>query len=99
MQLLQFLGSKIEMLLIAVVIILQLLLIFLVLQRQYRLAPESLSVRQTFQFSKEPVETESLTQENLWESPSPATEDLKLAIAEFKSQYDGEEPWDGDFVL
>jgi hypothetical protein len=99
MQLIELLGSKIETLMLALVIILQLLLIFLVLQRQPQLVPDGLVVPPKSQVSKETVEKESLKQDNLWENPPPATEEMKLTIAEFKSKYNRSEPWDGDFVL
>jgi hypothetical protein len=99
MQLIELLGSNIETLLLALVIILQLLLIFLVLQRQPQLVPEGLVVRRKSQLSKETEEKESPRSENLWDNPPPATEEMKLTIAEFKSKYNTSEPWDGDFVL
>ena len=98
MQLIELLGSKIETLLLALVIILQILLIFLVIQRQPQLVPEGLVVQRKSQ-SKETAEKESLKEENLWDNPPLPTEEMKLTIAEFKSKYNRSEPWDGDFVL
>jgi hypothetical protein len=35
---------------------------------------------------------------NLWNNPQPASEELKLTVAEFKDKYDRSEPWNGDFA-
>ena len=99
MQLMELVGSKIETLLLAVVIILQLLLIFLILQSQPKLVPEGLVVWRKSQASKEPEKKESLSSDNLWENPPPATGEMKLTIAEFKSKYNRSDRWDEDFVL
>ncbi len=45
------------------------------------------------------VEQESLSLDNLWENPPPATGEMKLTIAEFKSKYNRSDRWDEDFVL
>ncbi|MFB2981164.1 hypothetical protein [Microseira sp. BLCC-F43] len=95
MQLIELLGSKIETLLLVLVIILQILLIFLVLQRQPQLVPEGLVVRRKSQLSKETVEKESPRSDNLWDNPPPATKQMKLTIAEFKDKYNRSDLWDG----
>ncbi|MDY6936385.1 MAG: hypothetical protein SWY16_01860 [Cyanobacteriota bacterium] len=87
-----------ETLLLAIVIILQLILIFIVLQRSSQLAPEGVVRERNIKFSKEKVAKESLSTKNLWDDPPPVTEEMKLTIAEFKSEYNRSEPWDGDFV-
>ena len=99
MQLIELLGDKIETLLLLVVILLQILLIFLVLQRQPQLVQEGLIVGREYQPSKVTVDKEDINYENLWENPPPASEEMKFAIAEFKSKHNRSEPWDGDFVL
>jgi hypothetical protein len=95
----EFLTSQIETLLLVVVILLQIVLIFLVIQREYRLLPEGLIVRYQPQSLQEKTDHENVSSENLWDNPPPASEELKLTVAEFKSKYDRSEPWDGDFVL
>ncbi|NJK70081.1 MAG: hypothetical protein HC941_29465 [Microcoleus sp. SU_5_3] len=88
-----------ETLLLTIVILLQVVLIFLILQREYRLLPEGLVVREQPQSLQEKTEREKVCSENLWDNPPPASEELKLTVAEFKSNYDRSELWDGDFVL
>ena len=95
----EFLTFRMETLLLTIVIILQILLIFLILQREYRLLPEGLVVRYQPQSSPEKTERENVCSENLWDNPPPASEELKLTVAEFKSKYNRSESWDGDFVL
>ncbi|MBE9042006.1 hypothetical protein IQ235_14585 [Oscillatoriales cyanobacterium LEGE 11467] len=90
--LLEFLGSKMETLLLAIVIILQIFLIFIVLQRSPQLVTEGVFGEGKMKFSKKTVVQESLKNENLWDDPPPATEEMKLTIAEFKSKYDRSEP-------
>lgn len=34
----------------------------------------------------------------LMDNPPPASEELKLTVAEFKDKYDRSAPWDGDFA-
>ena len=91
--------SKIEPLLLVVVILLQIVLIVLFLQRQPRLVPEGVVVKGEAQFSKETREKGEVRAENLWENPPPASEEMKSTITEFKTKYNRSEPWDGDFVL
>lgn len=95
----EFLTFKMETLLLTIVILLQVVLIFLILQREYRLLPEGLVVREQPQSLQEKTEREKVCSENLWDNPPPASEELKLTVAEFKSNYDRSELWDGDFVL
>ena len=40
----------------------------------------------------------STSSKNLWDNPPPASEELKLTVAEFKDNYNRSEPWDGDFA-
>lgn len=87
-----------ENLLLTVVIILQLVLIFLILQREYQLLPEGLGVRGESPLSKAKAQEQSASSQNLWDNPPPASEELKLTVAEFKDNYDRSEPWDGDFA-
>ncbi|NJS09610.1 MAG: hypothetical protein EAZ78_01295 [Oscillatoriales cyanobacterium] len=87
-----------ETLLLTIVIILQLVLIFLILQREYQWLPESLSVREYSQLSKPTAQKPSTSSKNLWDNPPPASEELKLTVTEFKDKYDRSEPWDGDFA-
>ena len=95
-----FLTFKMETLLLAIVIILQLVLIFLILQRrEYRLLPEGLVVPDQPKSLQEKTNQANVSSENLWDNPPPASEELKLTVAEFKNKYDRSEPWDGDFVL
>ncbi|WP_254013968.1 hypothetical protein [Limnofasciculus baicalensis] len=79
--------SKIEPLLLVVVILLQIVLIVLFLQRQPRLVPEGAVVRGEPEFSKETREIGEVRAENLWENPLPASEEMKSTVAEFKTQY------------
>ncbi|MCY7383654.1 MAG: hypothetical protein LH628_13935 [Microcoleus sp. CAN_BIN18] len=95
----EFLTLKMETLLLTIVIILQFVLIFLILQREFRLLPEGLVVRYQPQSLPEKTERDRGVSENLWDNPPPASEELKLTVAEFKSKYDRSESWDGDFVL
>jgi hypothetical protein len=95
----QFLTLKMETLLLALIIILQLVLIFLILQREYRLLPEGLVLRYQPQSLQDKTEPEKVSSENLWDNPPPASEELKLTVAEFKSKHDRSQSWDGDFVL
>lgn len=95
----EFLTLKMETLLLTIVIILQIVLIFLILQREYRLLPEGLVVRERPQSLPEKTKQEKVGAENLWDNPPPASEELKSTVAEFKSKYDRSESWDGDFVL
>jgi hypothetical protein len=79
-----------ETLLLAIVIILQMVLIVLILKRDYHLLPEGLDV---------PVTQKPKTNSNnLWDNPPPASAELKLTVAEFKDKYDRSESWDGDFA-
>ncbi|AFZ09647.1 hypothetical protein Osc7112_5411 [Oscillatoria nigro-viridis PCC 7112] len=87
-----------ETLLLTVVIILQVVLIFLILQREYQLLPEGLGVRGESQLSKATIQKQRASSQNLWDNPPPASEELKLTVAEFKDKYDRSEPWDGDFA-
>lgn len=85
-----------EILLLTVVIILPIVLIFLILQREYQLLPEGLGVRGESQLSKGTIEKQRASPKNLWDNLPPASEELKLTVAEFKDKYDRGEPWDGD---
>ena len=87
-----------EILLLTVVIILQSVLIFLILQWEYQLLPEGLGVRGESQLSKGTIEKQRASSKNLWNNPAAASEELKLTVAEFKDKYDRGEPWDGDFA-
>jgi hypothetical protein len=87
-----------ETLLLVLVIILQIVLIFIVLQREYHL-PEGLVVRYQPQSLQDKTDREKVCSENLWDNPPPASEELKLTVAEFKSKHDRSKSWDGDFVL
>ncbi|MCU0542861.1 MAG: hypothetical protein MUE44_11800 [Oscillatoriaceae cyanobacterium Prado104] len=87
-----------ELLLLTIVIILQLVLIFLILQREYQLLPEGLGFRQHSQLAPPTAQKPSASSKNLWDNPPPASEELKLTVAEFKDKYDRSEPWDGDFA-
>lgn len=84
--------------LLTVVIMLQLALIFLILQREYQLLPEGLGVRGQSQLSKATAQKQSVSSKNLWDNPPPESEELKLTVAEFKDKYNRSEPWDGDFA-
>lgn len=86
-------------LLLSVVIILQLLLIFLVLQREPRLVLEGFNIRRESRKPKQETTSNTIKSENLWENPSPASEDLKSTVEEFKDKYNRSDAWDGDFVL
>ncbi|WP_449419659.1 hypothetical protein [Phormidium nigroviride] len=88
-----------ETLLLTIVIILQLVLIFLIIQREYRLLPDGLVMRYQPQSLQDKTEREKVSVENLWDNPPPASEELKLTVAEFKSKHDRSHWWDGDFVL
>ena len=87
-----------ETLLLTVVIILQLVLIFLILQRDYQLLPESFGAPGESQLSKATAQKQSASSKNLWDNPPLASEELKLTVAEFKDNYNRSEPWDGDFA-
>ena len=87
-----------EILLLTVVILLLLVLIFLILQWEYQLLQEGLGVRGESQLSKATIEKQRASSKNLWNNPPPASEELKLTVAEFKDKYDRGEPWDGDFA-
>ncbi|WP_041622754.1 hypothetical protein [Phormidium nigroviride] len=91
-------AENMETLLLTVVIILQVVLIFLILQREYQLLPEGLGVRGESQLSKATIQKQRASSQNLWDNPPPASEELKLTVAEFKDKYDRSEPWDGDFA-
>ncbi|WP_333028906.1 MULTISPECIES: hypothetical protein [unclassified Microcoleus] len=91
-------AENMETLLLTVVIILQIVLIFLILQREYQLLPEGLGVRGESQLSKATIQKQRASSKNLWDNPPPASEELKLTVAEFKDKYDRSEPWDGDFA-
>lgn len=99
MQLLEWLGSQRETLLLVLVILLQIVLIFLVLQRKPLLVREGVAVGKQSRWVKGTVEPERESPENLWENPPPTSEEMKLAISEFKHKYNRNDPWDGDFVL
>jgi hypothetical protein len=87
-----------ETLLLAVVIILQIVLIVLILMRDYHILPEGLGVPANSQLSKAIAQKKRASSENLWDNPPPASEELKLTVAEFKDKYDRSESWDGDFA-
>ncbi len=65
-----------EILLLRVVIILQLVLIFLILQWEYQLLPEGLGVRGQSQLSKATAPTQTASAKNLWDNRPPASEEL-----------------------
>ena len=88
-----------ETLLLTIVIILQFVLIFLIVQREYRLLPDGLVMRYQPQSLQDKTEREKVSVENLWDNPPTASEELKLTVAEFKSKHDRSQSWDGDFVL
>ena len=87
-----------EALLLTVVILLQLVLIFLILQRDYQLLPEGFGAPGQSQLSKATAQEQSASSKNLWDNPPRASEELKLTVAEFKDNYNRSEPWDGDFA-
>jgi hypothetical protein len=87
-----------ETLLLTIVIILQIVLIGLILYRDYHLSPVGLGFREDLQISEETAEKQRASSKNLWDNPPPGSADLKLTVAEFKDKYDRSEPWDGDFV-
>jgi hypothetical protein len=91
-------AENMEILLLTVVIILQIVLIFLILQREYQLLPEGLGVRGESQLSKATIQKQRASSKNLWDNPPPASEELKLTVAEFKDKYDRGEPGEGDFA-
>ncbi len=86
-----------ETLLLAVVIILQIVLIGLILYRDYHLLPVGLGFREDLQISEQTAEKHPASSK-IWDNPPPASAELKLTVAEFKDKYDRSEPWDGDFV-
>jgi len=88
-----------ETLLLTIVIILQFVLIFLIIQRDYRLLPDGLVMRYQPQSLQDKTDREKVSVENLWDNPPTASEELKLTVAEFKSKHDRSQSWDGDFVL
>jgi len=88
-----------ETLLLTIVIILQFVLIFLIVQREYRLLPDGLVMRYQPQSLQDKTDREKVSVENLWDNPPTASEELKLTVAEFKSKHDRSQSWDGDFVL
>jgi hypothetical protein len=88
-----------ETLLLTIVIILQFVLIFLIIQREYRLLPDGLVLRYQPQSLQDKTEREEVSVENLWDNPPTASEELKLTVSEFKSKHDRSQSWDGDFVL
>lgn len=75
-----------ETLLLAIVIILQIVLIVLILHRDYHLLPEGLGVRENSQISQETAEKQIENSQNLWDNPPPASTELKLTVAEFKGR-------------
>lgn len=87
-----------ETLLLTVIIFLQLVLIFLFLQREYQLLPEGFGTPGQSQPSKATAQKQNASSKNLWDNPPPASEELKLTVAEFKDNYNRSEPWDGDFA-
>jgi hypothetical protein len=87
-----------EILLLTVVIILPIVLIFLILQREYQLLPEGFGAPGQSQLSKATAQEQSASSKNLWDNPPRASEELKLTVAEFKDNYNRSEPWDGDFA-
>jgi hypothetical protein len=87
-----------ETLLLTIVIILQLVLILLILQREYQWLPEGFGIRKRSQLAKPTAQKQSASSKNSWDNPPPASEELKLTVAEFKDKYDRNEPWDGDFA-
>lgn len=93
----EFFFSNIETLLLSVVIFLQIVLIFLVLNRELKPVLEEVGVRRENRPVKEKTAAPGES-ENLWENPPPASEELKATVEEFKSQYQRNEPWDGDFA-
>lgn len=88
-----------EMLLLLTIIVLQLVLIALVLQRQPRPVMEGPVEERLPGRPKEETDKEGASSESLWDEPPPPSEELKYAVKEFKSKYNRSDPWDGDFVL
>jgi len=89
-----------ETLLLAIVIILQLVLIFLILQRrEYRLLPEGLVVSYQPKSLQDKTNQANVCSQNLWDNPPPASEEVKLTFAEFKNKYESSDPWEENFVL
>lgn len=80
-------------------VLLQLLLIFLVLQKEPRLVLEGFSIRRESRKPKKETTSNTIKSENLWENPPPASEELKSTVEEFKDKYNRSDAWDGDFVL
>ncbi len=87
-----------ETLLLAIIIILQIVLIVLIINRDYHLLPESLGIPGDSQISQATTQKPRESPKNLWDNPLPASAELKLTVAEFKNSYDRSESWDGDFV-
>ena len=86
-----------EILLLLTIVVLQLVLIALVLQRQPRPVLESPAEDRLPGLPRE--ETVKFAEESLWDEPPPPSEELRHTIKEFKSKYNGNDSWDGDFVL
>jgi len=63
-----------ETLLLTIVIILQFVLIFLIIQREYRLLPDGLVMRYQPQSLQDKTEREKVSSENLWDNPPTASE-------------------------
>lgn len=73
-----------ETLLLAVVIILQIVLIVLILHRDYHILPKGLGVREDAQISPATAHQQRTNSQNLWENSPPESEELKLTVAQFK---------------
>ena len=86
-----------EILLLLTIVVLQLVLIALVLQRQPRAVLESAAEVRVSELPRD--ETVKFAEESLWDEPPPASEELRYTIREFKSNYNRNDSWDGDFVL
>lgn len=89
--------SNIETLLLAVVILLQIVLIFLVMNREPRAVLATVGWRREPRLAQEKAPV--VESENLWSNPPSASPELKSTIAEVKNNYNRNDPWDGDFVV
>ncbi|NER33036.1 MAG: hypothetical protein F6J93_02980 [Oscillatoria sp. SIO1A7] len=88
-----------EILLLLTIIVLQLVLITLVLQRQPRPVLEGPAEEMVPRLPREETDKEGASSESLWDEPPPPSEELRYTIKEFKSKYNRNDSWDGDFVL
>ena len=87
-----------EILLLLTIVVLQLVLIVLVLRRQPQPVLESPTEDPLPGLPREET-VKGDRSESLWDEPSPPSEELRYTIKEFKSKYNRNDSWDGDFVL